>query len=163
MRWLLIVAFLAVTVSAACALDDVEGWQATKWGMTEEQVRSAMPDLSENVPPKKFNASVYVPFDTAFKVDRFYFQVVLQFDVDTRRLGQVLVTANDASPERWIVARQLLVERYGPPHKQYGDKFVWLFPSTAIELTRYADPLLRMTNIRYYPAAKYLDDDKGKF
>jgi hypothetical protein len=155
-------ALLVIIAAPAAALDDVAGWQMTKWGMSETEVKAAMPDgLRDIRPPTKY-VGAYAPLASEFRVDRFQFAVVLQFSDDTRRLRQVLITADDASLDRWAVVRDLLIEKYGLPRQQRGDTLVWFFPSTAIELARSTDPILRLTTIRYYPAAA-VKDDKGKF
>jgi hypothetical protein len=161
-RTLIALALLVIIAVPATALEDVAGWQMTKWGMSEPEVKAAMPDGLRDVSPPTKYVGAYAPLASEFRIDRFHFAVVLQFADDSRRLRQVLITADDASLDRWALARDLLIEKYGPPRQQRGDKIVWLFPSTVIELARSTDPILRLTTIRYYPAAA-VKDDKGKF
>jgi len=161
-RTLRALALLVIMAAPAAALDDVAGWQMTKWGMTEIEVKAAMPEGLRDVSPPTKYVGAYAPLGSEFRVDRFQFAVILQFSDDSRRLRQVLITADDASLDRWVVVRDLLVEKYGPPRQQRGDTLVWIFPSTAIELARSTDPTMRLTTIRYYPSAA-VRNDKGKF
>jgi len=147
--------------AAGLALDDVAGWQGTRWGMNEEEVKAALQsDAVAASPPRKYLKS-YAPLTVPLKIGPYQMEAVLQFDVESKRLQQVVISYPGADVSLWTTLADLLTEKYGPP-KRTGPKLEWIFPTTTIELARTSIPgVLSQTGIRYYPSARRVDE-KGK-
>src|SRR5438552_3664822 len=140
---------------AALADHDVAGWQGTRWGMSEEEVKATLQSAAVAVsPPRKYLKS-YAPLTVPMKIGPYQTEAVLQFDLESKRLQQVVISYPSADLSLWTTFADLLTEKYGPP-KRTGPKLEWIFPTTTIELTRAS--VLSLTGIRYYPSAQRVDE-----
>ena len=162
MRAAIALALVATTMLPAVglALDDVAGWQGTRWGMNEDEVKATLQSDAVAVsPPRKYLKS-YAPLAVATKIGAYQMEAVLQFDLETKKLEQVVISYPGADLSLWTTLADLLTEKYGAP-KRTGPKLEWIFPTTTIELARISMPVLSQTSIRYYPSARRVDE-KGK-
>ena len=154
---ILALALIALGGTPALALDDLAGWQETRWGMTEVQARKAAGTETRTIDPPVNYRFLYAPMKVPLKIGAFPLEALLQFSKETRRLQQVLVRSDSDNPALWTLLRDLLTEKYGAP-AQLGDKQEWRFPTTIIELMRVQVPSVRQIHVRYYPATAYRDD-----
>jgi hypothetical protein len=154
---------LAMGSLPASALDDLQGWQGTRWGMTEEETRASLGEDAVAISPPEQSALTYAPVKVPMRIDRFQMDAILQFSTETRRLKQVVIRYPGAELEAWSTLAGLLVEKYGPPKKtKAGTRVEWVFPTTTVELARvYLPGTMSLISVRYYPSFSR-GEDKGK-
>jgi len=152
--WMLpLLVVLSLSSPAYASGDDVLGWRNTRWGMTEEEARTALGRQGQQVNPPLKYAGSYVPLTTTLHISGYAVNVLLQFSDKTKTLGQVLLTWRTDSIVLWAKLNDRLTEKYGPP-AQVGNLNEWRFKTTTIELDRWTEPEIdgRVT-VRYYPAS----------
>jgi hypothetical protein len=170
-----LVAVLVLVVMAAPrvgALDDVAGWQSTRWGMSEDATRAALEREGHRLVPVTDGRylGTTVPFKTQLTVGPCGYEVFFHFLESLRTLGQVNIIVNGPVS---VVRRcydslsSLLTDKYGPGRattSQTTERLLWSFPSTTIELSRSESRMFDSTTaIVYKPTAeppKKADRDK---
>jgi hypothetical protein len=127
---------------------DIAGWPAIEWGMTEEEVREALPGRVSPITPIAKFANSYAPLKGTVTIEGYPFEVIPQFSYATGELSQVLFRAADADGER---IAHLLTACYGRP-VEGQTKRTWWGPTAAVELEtlkRSADE--EHLRLRWYP------------
>ena len=156
--------FIAATVTLLCsslsvlAASDLAGWQTTRWGMTEQEATKALGAEAQRIsPPEKFSKA-YAPLKVPVQIGGYKLDARLQFSDSTKRLLQVVLSADTNGMEPWATLRDLLTEKYGAP-AQVGKAREWRFKTTIIELDRLSiSGIVEKTAIRYYPASEYKNE-----
>jgi hypothetical protein len=103
MTWLKLIALaLLVSLSSiASGDDDVFGWQGTRWGMTEEEALKVLGgDVMRVDPPARYK-NAYAPLRVPVQISTFRLTADLQFSNETRRLVQVLLSAETGDLRLW--------------------------------------------------------------
>jgi hypothetical protein len=187
--WLIITAMsvgLAVLSGLAWAQKpptDVLGWQNTRWGMTEPEVRKTLEAqrfrLVPQTPSESRHSGASAPFRTHLKIAPCDYKVVFVFSDVTRRLSYLYLapsSTDKAGQILWESAREchagllrLLTDKYGTPTSlptASDPNHAWVFTSTRIKL--YEVPERKVMNdatlsLVYEPtAAPPKQDDKQK-
>jgi hypothetical protein len=147
---------LVFIVGLAWPADDPGGWTGAKWGMTEEQVMKAAPDvkvLATSLPERTFEpggvARIGVP---SLQLGSTAWRVFCLFD-EKGGLSAVRmkpVSDSDVGPQEFERVKALLVQKYGQPLDQrVDDDFprthtaTWTFATTTITLD-YTDARARI-------------------
>lgn len=138
---------------------DVLGWQATRWGMTSEEIISIVGSANIRRGNRKQYKGSYAELTIPdVKIETFPFDVIFQMADDNDRLHQVLITHDDldlADPQRaFEAARRMLTERFGKPERVgTTDAWLWAFKSTYIYLEKiYLPDIVGSAYIRFRPA-----------
>jgi len=177
LRSLLIAVVLSVS-SPAYSLDDLLGWQTTRWGMTEEEVRGQLESygfLLTSLPAfygRWLEADA--PFSTTVEMAGSYYDAIFMFSKDTRRLGRVMIRTVDFSREHALTLHESLLRaltgNYGQPTEtQAGVASVtrWTFKTTTVVLSLYTEiavprnPITQVVVI-YAPSLAAAEDPKDK-
>jgi hypothetical protein len=129
---------------------DVQGWNKTKWGMTDEQIRTEL--IGNRVEPytetekfKDFRVNLWIK---NLEIDDYQYEVLFQMDDLTNQLSRVLIRPSE-NKEIYVKFKsldQMLMEKYGLPNDKDDHyswyiqtyKHLWKFPTTTIEL-RYSE------------------------
>jgi hypothetical protein len=125
---------------------ELEGWDKSKWGMTEDEILEAFKGEVKKLPkPEDFKfayANLWIP---KFKIDSQEFNVYFQMGKETKKLEQVRIEAKGT----YLVGvfghlEQLLTQKYGPPVykdtektpmlRMVTTKRQWNLPKTVIRL-----------------------------
>lgn len=139
---------------------DVLGWSSTTWGMSEAEILQLFhPNAKQFLPPVEYRnpprfSTIGIPELTIGGRS-----CIIYFFFDTSsNLNEVIIKPNEDKPygcfETFL---EMLVQKYGPAttskKDDIADKFFWLFPSTAVELTRIDASALDMLliSIAYRP------------
>lgn len=140
-------------------MDDLLGWQTTRWNMTEAQVIEATGGAAQ--PPDKVeqyaNARGRLTIPNV-KIGEFDFTVVFQFAMDKDALIRVLVKHDDdpsARPSQAFgAAKAVLVERFGPGSRVgTSADWGWDFKTTSVRLSAtHIDGVLNFVAIMFAPA-----------
>jgi hypothetical protein len=152
--------FLLLLPAISHAVEKMDGYGKSKWGMTPSQVVSAENGRAHLInPPLNYKGALgAVGID---KVDIGYhdFKVVYQF-IDNR-LTQVIVQSlenknSGINKRAFIDVESLLTQKYGHPiFKDEGKKVVWNQPGTTIELTHFLiENVTSMVTVMYIPSSK---------
>jgi hypothetical protein len=176
-----VIASLLVQIAATAAVaqqkvPDVSGWQNLRWGMTEDEVHSALageqliqlsPSHSYEMPddwigPKE---KMYATFKIVIQLSNFKADAIPQFGRETQRLERVGI--RNSFLESYSTFRDLLSEKYGSPRTTggpLGNSLVWRFKTTTITLGRVDTQLVRFVSVVYVPTNRLRDDrgDKDK-
>jgi hypothetical protein len=163
------VAAVALSISqtsTGIAQVNLPGWQATRWGMTEAQVRKtvegaglriAVPDKGEDRWSGPDEVSSYAPFMSHMSVGGDDYAVFFLFADDTHRLSGVSLTGKSVGSfleKRRATVSRLLIEKYGEPTKKrelLGWE-IWLVGATTIELQTL--PTLGSISLHYRPTKR---------
>jgi len=123
---------LAILASRVEALDDVLGWQSTRWGMTEEQVKIAVErDGFQPLRPPRTNNKV--AFVAPLKIGGSNFDVSFQYDAG--HLNRVTIFCPGiGDPDLYTKVGDWLARKYGPATPRGLEKQEWKFPTTVVEL-----------------------------
>jgi hypothetical protein len=121
-------------ISLAEDVREIAGWPALEWGMTEEEVREALPGRASPITPIARFANGYAPIKGSLMIEEYPFEVFPQFSHGTGELCQVLFRAADAGAGWLARMSELLTARYGRPVEQ-GTKRTWWGSTAAVELT----------------------------
>jgi hypothetical protein len=156
---LLLFFVLVLPGMAAAAADNVPGYEKTRWGMTEDEVKRVVGAVVDLTPPDRYRDGVYGPFYQQRRVNRYVFEVRYQFTPE-QRLCQVVLTAEGTDPGRWVVVRDWLEGMYGAPTSEKSEriteKMTWRFKSTEVEAVKMAGlsgVIKGSTTIRYTAVA----------
>ena len=138
--------------------EDVLGWQGTRWGMTDEEVRKTLEGAGLRLTPSAgtYSGGVVAPFKTSIRIGAYDYEVVPQFDKEGLR--QVIIRGQSTRPyvrKLFVELQDLLTEKYGTP-APLGDRREWRFKTTIIELGLF--DIIDSVMIRYYPASKFKSD-----
>jgi len=125
-------------------MDDLAGWQQTRWGMTEEEIlaaasREPLCRQDREGGPNDFWYCDLVIQNVA--VGGFDFTIKFQMGRETQRLLQVLINheqsdVSQAPTAAFNAAKRILVERFGTPARDgTSDDWLWQFPTTTIRLS----------------------------
>jgi hypothetical protein len=176
---LLVAAALALPGSAY-PLEDVRGWQTTRWGMTESEVKRSVESLGLRVTslpgPHGGALEAETPFKTSIEIDGSDYDVIFQFSGETHRLGRILIRTLDFSREHALTfygsLRRALAEEYGPPAETQSRGTVastteWAFKTTTVVLSVYTEtgaraPHVSQVSVTYSPTAAAPKDTKDK-
>jgi hypothetical protein len=175
----LVAAVLSPT-SGAHPLDDVLGWQNTRWGMTPSEVSRSIESLKLSVtplpPPYARALGADAPFKTSVEIAGSHYDAIFLFSADTQRLDRVLVRTLDFSREHALALHgrllRALTEQYGPPGETESGGTTasltrWTFRTTTVILTMHTDtpvpgnPVTQLA-IMYAPTATAPEDAKDK-
>lgn len=176
---LLLIAVVPGISSPAYALDDVLGWQNTKWGMTEAEVKGRLESLGlPLIPLPAFYGRVLgavAPFKTTVEMAGNHYDGIFLFPDDTPGLGRVLISTVDFSREHALTLHanllRALTEKYGRPGmtELQGSMTsqTWVFKTTTVILSMYTDSALRNNHathvaVIYVPTAAAAEDTKRK-
>jgi hypothetical protein len=141
-------------------MDDLEGWQQTRWGMTTGEIIEAVGKenlrrVEETRSFNEFYADLTIP---NVAIGQYEFDVVFQMGNETDRLEQVLISYEedpDRSPtSAFKAALKLLTEKFGSPERiGTSDEFQWRFPTTTIEAsTMFVEGVASSVHIRFFPS-----------
>ena len=169
MKNLAICAF-AVLAFAADRPSDVKGWTATTWGMTETEIRTALPDQASRLaqPAKYADRSAAIGIER-LTINRTDFSV--NFLPDQKGgLDRVMLRTVSKNPSETVFQgiAASLTEKYGPADFQdAGSGSVrtriirWTFPSTTIQLNFLDSSLMKMNMLMLvYDRSTQKDLDK---
>lgn len=146
--------FASLLIAASLAGQD--GWQAARWGMTEQELLDAFPGqavrLDGPTAPRDFDgivARIGIPSVTIAGV-----QFAVYFLPGAAGLDQVKLMLRDralASPELFTRVESALAEKYGRPsfHRGAGNLTLsrWAHAHTTITLTRSEVPAVRFQSL----------------
>lgn len=131
--------------SPAGALDDLPGWNGTRWGMTAEELRAALGGRLSDLPGRWVYGGAYAELAVEdVEIGGLTFIAYLQMNAETDRLQQVLLERRrtGAVPRAFAQVIDALTERYGSPRgdcaqaKSGGEpldyRITWRFPSTTL-------------------------------
>jgi hypothetical protein len=164
---------LLVVVVAAGATDkpsDVQGWTATRWGMTEEEILASLPGqavrLTDPLPKRSYAGGVVVNVGIeVLEVSKIKLKVHFVPD-EKGKLRRVLIKPLDrAYAFHFQTLDAILTEKYGTPtfRSTVGNKMIskWSFPTTNIELefTEFG-PRIGSTLVLIYDRKSQSDLDK---
>jgi hypothetical protein len=148
----LIVAALLVVPVPAYPLDNVLGWQNTRWGMTESEVKGSVESsglrLVSLAGPDGRPLDAGSPFKTNIRIDGSDYDVIFQFPDEARHLGRVVVRTLDFSREHALTLHnsllRALTETYGLPAETdsrgtLASMTKWTFRITTVLLGMYTD------------------------
>jgi hypothetical protein len=174
---LLLVAAIAVTSSLADAVDDLPGWQNTRWGMTETEVTRTLGAPLTTLPASLARSlDAVAALTTSVEMAGSHYDAILLFPDDTRRLGRVLIRTLDYSREHALMLhatlQRALTRQYGPPGEtESGGSTAslerWTFKTTTVVLSMYTDTSLpgrhvTQVAVTYAPTATAPQDAKDK-
>ncbi len=175
----LIAAMLALP-GPAFGLHDVQGWQNTRWGMTESEVERAVESRGLEVTPvpgpDRGTLETRTPFKTTVELGGSDCDVIFQFPGETGRLGRVVIRTLDFSRDHALefyksLLRTLAAE-YGPPSETESRGTVasttrWAFKTTTVILSMYTDagaraPHVSQVSVTYTPTVEAPVNAKDK-
>jgi hypothetical protein len=177
--FLLIAAVLGIT-SPAYPVDDVLGWQNTKWGMTESEVKRSIESLGLPLTllPASYARSLDAgaPFKTTVEIEGSHYDAIFLFPNDAQRLGRVLIRTLDFSREHALQLHGSLMRAlkamYGQPGETASQGSMasltrWTFKTTTVILSMYTDTTVRghavtQVAVVYVPTAAAAEDPKDK-
>jgi hypothetical protein len=176
----LLTAAVLALASPAYPVDDVPGWQNTRWGMTMSEVRKSVESLGLPLAPlpapyaRALGADA--PFKTSVEIAGGHYDAIFLFAEETQRLGRVLIRTVDFSRQHALALHDALLraltERYGEPGETDSRGSVasltrWTFKTTTVVLSRYTDmtvpgnPVTQVM-VTYAPTAAAAQDPKDK-
>jgi hypothetical protein len=146
---------LVLSSVPAAALDDLLGWQSTRWGMTEEQVKAAIQRDGFPVLPPPPRVPYKGAFVATMNVDDARCEVF--FEYRAGRLNHVTVSC-PGQTDVYARLRDRLAKQYGVATPRGSDQQEWRFPTTVALL----DGRLRqrLVTVNYYPAAQYSEEEQ---
>ncbi|MEO3428220.1 hypothetical protein AAFN88_05140 [Pelagibius sp. CAU 1746] len=129
----------------AAALEDLPGWDTTRWGMTGEELRAVLGERAAELPGRWVYGGAYAELAVEeVEIGGLVFTAYLQMNDRTERLQQVLLERRrtGAVPAAFEQVVDALTERYGPPSgdcpqaKTGGQpldyEVTWRFPTTIL-------------------------------
>ena len=129
----------------ANAREDVQGWDVLRWGMTQDEIESALGERAMRLPGRWLYGHAYADLaveDVA--VGGLTFTAYLQLNAESHRLQQVLLERRrtGAVPGAFDALVDSLEDRYGPPDevctqaKSGGEpldyQLTWRFATTTL-------------------------------
>lgn len=141
----LVVLLLLGSTSAGAQPTDVEGWQSARWGMTQDELVSAVPAEITVLPGRWEYGRSYADHAVMdAQVGGLAFDAFFQMNKKTDRLEQVLLERRraGATPAAFGELLAALTDEYGQPSetcrqaKQGGEpqrhELIWRFPTTTV-------------------------------
>jgi len=133
--------FFALTIFAAAA-EDPGGWTAAKWGMTVDQVRTAVPEAHTLAGPaadRTIDKRLAPLGIDRVEIARVPWKVLFLFGDDGGLCEVYLDSTSPAgvSPQMFVTMEELLLPKYGRPFDRQTDKSrtaLWTLGTTSIEL-----------------------------
>ena len=149
-------------------MNDLLGWQQTRWGMTEAEIVLAVgANRLERIERAKYQnmyADLVVPL---VEVGKYRFDVIFQMDNQSDKLAQVIVT-HDADPSFESTgprdqAIEILSEKFGRPSRVgTSDTWRWHFPTTTIDVVHVHIPdNIAKISVRYFPTSRSVATDRA--
>jgi hypothetical protein len=140
-------------------MDDLPGWQQTRWGMTESEIIEAVGSARLRRIPREIGNNWYAELTIQnVEIGRFPFDITFQMANDTDRLQQVIIR-HEASPNKEPTSEfrstmQILSERFGQPQRVgTSDSWSWTFPTTTIYLDTFCiEDMASFIAIRFTPS-----------
>jgi hypothetical protein len=130
------ISMIFLNQSLGFAMDDLKGWQNTRWGMSREELKNAIGDKL-----KKDNKGwLYM---TNYQIGKFTFYVEFSFPKDRDYLTFVGVSPDPSCKIQdcdnvFLFLKKALISKYGPPinieNSHSGLTHTWIFTSTTIKL-----------------------------
>lgn len=145
---------IVVTVGAALAAGDPQGWREARWGMSGEDLAHTFKGTLEPVGGAlEFNNYVVRQRIIRTEIGGRPFVVLFQLDKDSEKLKQVLLQYRGSRPMHtdYVEVGKALTAELGAPSRargqgdysgsfpSYTTEMRWCFPSTLVVL-RYVDP-----------------------
>ncbi|MGD1877804.1 MAG: hypothetical protein ACFB13_09915 [Kiloniellaceae bacterium] len=125
--------------------NDVAGWEATRWGMTESEVEQALGDRVTRLPGRWLYGGAYADLAVEdVEIGDLAFTAYLQMNAQTHRLQQVLLERRrrGALPSAFETLIDTLQKIYGPPGEDCAQaksggqpldyQLTWRFSTTTI-------------------------------
>jgi len=121
---------------------DVAGWENTRWGMTEDQIRALYPQAPKTPAKAPRSTNLYVPLVVEdWDLYGYGAEIHFQMDETTKTLEQVVININcEDLVAAFDHTSQHLQQRFGPPDMWLSCGQVswrsnyWPFPSTVVQL-----------------------------
>jgi len=128
---------------------DVSGWGNLKWGMSEDEIRSAYPkDIKVHKAREDAQEGLFSSLElTSAAIGGETFRASLWMDNSTKKLSKIVFVPKGepegyAWAQTFIKVEEDLVSKYGDPDKEETSndpgtsaERKWVFPSTVIELS----------------------------
>ena len=141
--WIVIGLLLSAPVAAAPS--DVPGWSAARWGMTEAELKTAIPKGLTKLPGRWQYGKTYADYAVlGTRLGGLAFNAFFQMNNKTDRLEQVLLERRrpQATPAAFYRLLDALEEAYGPPTETCEQAktggtplryaLIWRFPTTTL-------------------------------
>ena len=172
-------AVLAIA-SPARPVDDVPGWQNTRWGMTAAEVQGAVAlrglTLVPLPAPYGRVLGADAPFKTSVEIAGAHYDAIFLFSAETQRLDRILIRTVDFSREHAHTLHDALLrtltEQYGRPGETEsqgptGTLTKWTFRTTTVVLGMYTDTTVRGNHVTqvalvYAPTATASESPRDK-
>ena len=120
-------------ISVAEDVRDIAGWPAVEWGMSEDEVRTALAGRATPIVPVARFANGYAAIRGSLTIEGCRFGVFPQFSHDTGEPCQVVFRGGGAEAGRLERMSEVLTACYGRPGER-GTKRTWWGPSDAVQL-----------------------------
>jgi hypothetical protein len=140
-------------------MDDLPGWQQTRWGMTESEIIEAVGSERLRRIPREVGNNWYADLTIQnVEIGRFQFDITFQMANDTHRLQQVMIRheapADKEPTTEFRSTMQILSERFGSPTRLgTSDTWAWSFPTTTIYLDTFClQDMASYVAIRFSPS-----------
>jgi hypothetical protein len=140
-----LLAVLLPAAGPALALENLPGWRDTRWGMTAEELESALGDGATRLPGRWLYSGAYADLAVRdVELAGLIFTAYLQMNAETDRLQQVLLERRriGAVPAAFEQLVDSLMETLGPPATDCAQaktggqpldyQLTWRFPSTTV-------------------------------
>jgi hypothetical protein len=143
-------------------MDDVLGWQQTRWGMTNDETIAVVgSDIRKGSRTgggdgDSWYSELSIP---DVRIGEYPFFVEFQMDKFTGTLTRVMIKHDGELDKEPIgafnTARRVLSERFGQPKRDgTSDTLVWAFSTTTIMLTMfYIEDIMSVVGIGFHPTA----------
>ena len=137
---------------------DPYGWQSADFGMTIDEVRTALGDRVSDVNPPQDWGDRYSPIAVQnIELGGEQYVVHLQFGKASQRLEQVLIREKGGADEgKYLSIVKLMAKKYGPPAETTDSNSenaaIWAFPRMEIKASLQRLPGFNIIAITYGPA-----------
>jgi hypothetical protein len=111
-RYALSGSILALLGLAACGVLEPEGWQSTRWGMTERDVCRVLARFSPGRCPDDFGHDAKLCIDR-YLIEKRVYAVSFHFDETTKGLYSVSIRSGDEDEEFMQLILAGLVQKFG--------------------------------------------------
>lgn len=148
-------------------MDDLPGWQHTRWGMTESEIIEAVGSVRLLRMPREVGNNWHAELTIQnIDIGPFSFDITFQMANDTDRLQQVMIR-HEAPPDEELTAQfrstmQVLTERFGQPRRVgTSDTWAWSFPTTTIFLDTFClQGMAAFIAIRFAPSSRAISAEE---
>ena len=139
---------------------DLEGWQQTRWGMTDAEIVQAVGTEHLKRTAREDYRDWYAELQIQdVEVGHYRFDVIFQMEKASNRLAQVLIAYDADGTENlsgaFKAARKMLQEKFGEPVRLgTSDNWAWIFPTTTIVLSSLAiEEITYRVTVMYRPTS----------